>query len=74
MPTLTNIFSTYCHTNDNEEEKRVITGSEQITAKKHGEIKGNEVTRKNHNGVPYYTESPISTEPQNPITVTPNNE
>ncbi len=33
---------------DNAEEKRVITGSEQKTAKKHGEIKKNEVTRKDH--------------------------
>jgi hypothetical protein len=32
---------------DNLEEKRVITGSEQKTAKKHGEIKANEITRTN---------------------------
>ena len=46
---------------DNLEEKRVITGSEQETARKHGEIKGNEVTRKNHNGSKYETISPTST-------------
>ena len=46
----------------NREEKRVITGSEQETARKHGEIKGNEVTRENHNGIPYETVSPTSTE------------
>ncbi len=33
---------------DNLEEKRVIEGSEQETAKKHGEISNGEVTRKNH--------------------------
>ncbi len=34
---------------DNLEEKRVIEGSEQDTARKHGEITGMEVTRKDHN-------------------------
>ena len=33
---------------DNKEEKRVIEGSEQKTAKKHGEISDDEVTRKDH--------------------------
>lgn len=46
---------------ENLEEKRVITGSEQITAKKHGEINKGEVTRENHDGTLYTTISPIST-------------
>ena len=46
----------------NKEEKRVITGSEQNTARKHGEIEEGEVTRQNHNGIPYETVSPTSTE------------
>ena len=50
------------HDYDNLEEKRVITGSEQITARKHGEIKDGEVTRKNHKGQIYETVSPISTQ------------
>jgi len=33
---------------DNKEERRVITGSEQETALKHGEIKKGEVTREDH--------------------------
>src|SRR5690606_38657692 len=45
------------------EEKRVITGSEQKTAKKHGEIKKNEVTRKDHNSGTIMTfPDPTSTE------------
>lgn len=32
------------------EEKRVITGSEQKTARANGEIKKNQKTRTNHNG------------------------
>ena len=47
---------------DNKEEKRVITGSEQSTAKKLGRLKEGEVTRNNHNGSTYETISPISTE------------
>ena len=46
---------------ENLEEKRVITGTEQITAKKHGEINEGEVTRENHDGTLYTTISPIST-------------
>lgn len=46
----------------NREDNRVITGSEQETARKHGEIKGNEVPRENHYGIPYETVSPTSTE------------
>lgn len=37
-------------TYDNEEEKRVITGPEQKTARANGEIKRGQVTRKNHLG------------------------
>jgi len=46
---------------DNAEEKRVITGSEQETAKKLGEIEEGEVTRKDHEGYPYETTGPTST-------------
>ncbi len=46
----------------NKEEKRVITGSEQETAKKLGEIKEGEVTRTNHNGSLYPTTGPTSTD------------
>ncbi len=34
----------------NKEERRVITGSEQTTARANGEISGKQVTRRNHNG------------------------
>jgi RHS repeat-associated protein len=54
---------------NNKEEKRVITGSEQETSKKLGEIKEGEVTRTNHNGTPYRTTGPTSTEPK--LVVTP---
>ena len=40
---------------DNEEEKRVILGSELKTATANGEA-----TRNNHNGSPYKVSSPIS--------------
>ena len=46
----------------NEEEKRVIKGSEQVTAKKLDKLKDDEVTRLNHDGSPYKTTSPISNE------------
>ena len=46
----------------NNEEKRVIEGSEQETAKKLGEIKEGEVTRTDHGGTLYPTVSPVSTE------------
>lgn len=44
----------------NLEEKRVITGSEQKTAKALGEIKDDDITRTDHFGVPFNTNSPIS--------------
>jgi hypothetical protein len=40
---------------DNLEEKRVITGSEQTTAKKLGEIKESEITLIDHRGRFYET-------------------
>lgn len=46
----------------NKEEKRVITGSEQETAKKLGEIGEGEVTRTNHNGSLLPTSGPTSTD------------
>ena len=45
---------------ENDEEKRVITGSEQKTAFANGEIKNGQVTRKNHNGTSVLTIGPIS--------------
>jgi RHS repeat-associated protein len=45
----------------NNEEYRVITGSEQKTARANGEIKENQVTRGNHNGRTVATSSPTST-------------
>jgi RHS repeat-associated protein len=56
---------------ENNEEKRVITGSEQETARKHGEINKDEVTRKNHNGSAYETISPITTQGKDEIVVSP---
>ena len=53
----------------NKEEKRVITGSEQETALKHGEIKKGEITRTDHEGIRYYTKSPISTKSKFEINV-----
>ena len=44
----------------NNEEKRVIEGSEQNTAKALGEIKEGEVTRVDHGGIGYKTEGPTS--------------
>jgi RHS repeat-associated protein len=45
----------------NKEEQRVIEGSEQATAKAHGDIDEGEVTRKDHNGVVFLPVSdPIS--------------
>ncbi|SHH88182.1 hypothetical protein SAMN05443663_11448 [Flavobacterium defluvii] len=46
---------------DNKEEKRVITGSEQRTARANGEVASPEVTRNNHQGLPVITNSPTST-------------
>ena len=42
----------------NKEERRVITGSEQETAKKMGEIGKTEVTRTDHAGTLYETVGP----------------
>ncbi|WP_298753797.1 RHS repeat-associated core domain-containing protein [uncultured Psychroserpens sp.] len=48
---------------DDKEEKRVITGSEQTTAKKHGEIVDGQVTRTNHGAVnDIKVDDPTSTE------------
>ena len=55
----------------NKEEKRVIEGSEQGTAKKLGEIKEGEVTRKDHGGTLYETTSPTSTNWKNEVIVKP---
>jgi RHS repeat-associated protein len=54
-----------------KEEKRVIEGSEQTTAKYLGEIENDEVTRKDHGGTLYETTSPTSTEHKNEIIITP---
>jgi RHS repeat-associated protein len=55
----------------NKEEKRVIEGSEQKTARKLGETQTGQVTRKDHKGVLYETTEPTSTEAKNAIIVTP---
>ena len=47
----------------NAEEKRVIQGSEQITARKHGEIQEGQVTRTDHYGNHFDAKSTISNEP-----------
>jgi hypothetical protein len=57
----------------NREEQRVITGSEQPTARKLGEIGQGEVTRKDHSGILYETKGVKSTEGKNEIIVIPNN-
>jgi len=59
---------------DSKEERRVITGSEQETAKKLGEIKEGEVTRKDHGGTAFPTKGPTSTEGKYEIIVKPENE
>jgi len=59
---------------ESKEERRVITGSEQETAKKLGEIKEGEITRKDHAGTPFPTKGPTTTEGQNEIIVKPENE
>jgi RHS repeat-associated protein len=58
---------------NNLEEKRVITGSEQTTARKLGEIGQGEVTRTDHGGTLYETKGVKSTEGKNEIIITPNN-
>lgn len=55
----------------NAEEKRVITGSEQETARKHGEINENEVTRTDHKGTMYPTKNTTSTEGKYEVIVVP---
>lgn len=45
----------------NKEEKRVITGSEQKTAKNMGKLKKGEVTRTDHEGTSYETIDSVST-------------
>ena len=54
---------------DTKEERRVITGSEQTTAKKLGEIKEGEVTRKDHKGTAYETKGPTTTEGKNEVII-----
>ncbi|MBQ1913093.1 MAG: RHS repeat-associated core domain-containing protein [Bacteroidales bacterium] len=46
---------------ENEEEYRVITGTEQLMARANGEISKNQVTRKNHFGSPVITLGVTST-------------
>ena len=48
---------------DTKEEKRVIEGSEQTTARKIGQIGDIEVTRRNHQGTLYETTGVNSTTP-----------
>lgn len=48
---------------NNPEEKRVITGTEQTTAKALGEITDNEVTRTDHMGVHILMDGPTSNRP-----------
>ncbi len=55
----------------NKEEKRVIEGTEQETAKKLGETKEGEVTRTDHGGQGYETKGPTTTEEKNPVIVKP---
>ena len=55
----------------NKEEKRVIQGSEQETAKALGEISGNEVTRTDHGGTLYETTDPTSTKRKTEIVIIP---
>lgn len=54
-----------------EEERRVITGSEQLTAKVPGEIKEGEVTRTNIKGILFTTENSVSNKDVNETTVKP---
>lgn len=57
---------------DNKEEKRVIEGSEQTTARKLGEVGENEATRKDHDVMQKFkTTGPTSTEARDAIVVTP---
>ena len=40
---------------ENEEEKRVIMGSEQLSARANGDVRGGGITRRNHRGKTVYT-------------------
>ena len=55
----------------NLEEKRVITGSEQSTAKKLGEIMEGEITRKDHGGTLYKTINSTSIKRRDEIIIKP---
>ncbi|MCK5906419.1 MAG: hypothetical protein KAG37_02450 [Flavobacteriales bacterium] len=57
-----------------KEEKRVIEGSEQETAKKLGEIEEGEVTRRDHKGTLYTTKNSTSTEAVFDIILIPEDE
>ena len=54
----------------NKDDKRVIEGSEQETAKKLGKSKKGEVTRRDHSGIPYNVPSPDSDDIEI-VTITP---
>jgi RHS repeat-associated protein len=56
---------------ENKEERRVITGSEQRTAKGLGEIKKDEVTRTDHGGTLHETTGPTKTDWKYEIIITP---
>ena len=56
---------------DNAEERRVITGSEQETAIKLGEILPEQITRDNHLGKTIPVESPTSTDVKIPFRISP---
>ena len=55
----------------NKEERRVITGSEQKTARALGEISKLDITRTDHAGTLYETTGATSTEWKNPIIIKP---
>ena len=55
----------------NKEEKRVIEGEEQKTARKLGEIQKGEVTRTDHEGQGYETKGPTSVERKDEIIIKP---
>ncbi len=59
------LFQAFDKKYDNKEEKRVIIGTEQKTARANGEIFGQSVTRENHKGLPVITNSPTSTKINN---------
>ena len=63
---MTSDLETEVENYSNLEEKRVITGSEQDTARKHGEIKHGEVTRLDHHGIPMTMPNPTSNKNASP--------